>query len=459
MENNGGRQFVLSLQTVILGALLVIIIVLFALLGSMPQTSESFRNVEDVTDEYILFQNSVFALKKDVNEFSDRTKAFIVSHDLEDVVLYFNEKQMSQLRRQSPTDPENNITDKEALHHLQSADDLSERLMHEQSYAMRLILEADGQPEDTYPTALRSIQLNDIDKALAPKGKEQRAKDIIFGPACSTLLDQINTQLKLYNDTVTEIIFNKQISNESRLKMSVSSRQQFILLMMGILLLVMLFIFLFVLKPINTLITNIRYGQLADDGGAYELQFLADTYNQYRQKMDEVNQKLIYDASHDTLTGLFNRGAYEKFNDPSGKANVALIIIDVDNFKEINDTYGHEIGDKVLARVGQVLRHSFREGDKACRMGGDEFSILMQGIDSTKVDIVRNKVALAARILAEPEKDVPAITISVGVAFSDCVIKRENLFRAADFALYKIKQNGRNGCGFYTGGAIDKTPG
>ncbi|MBQ7485965.1 MAG: hypothetical protein IJT77_00530 [Clostridia bacterium] len=47
----------------------------------------------------------------------------------------------------------------------------------------------------------------------------------------------------------------------------------------------------------------------------------------------------------------------------------------------------------------------------------------------------------------------------MGVAFSDCVIKRENLFRAADFALYKIKQNGRNGCGFYTGGAIDKTPG
>ena len=451
MESNTGRKYVLSLHTVTLSMLLVIIVVLFILLGSMPQTQESFQRVEDVTGEFVRFQNSAFALKNDIGTLSDRAKTFVVTHDPEEAVTYFNEMQMSQLRRNNPSETENTITDEKAQRRFQAANELAERIMHEQSYAMRLILEADGRPLDTYPVPLQEIMLSETDSALTPEAKEQRARNIVFGPAYSAMLAEINVQLEQYNRSVTDDILARQAANEAQLKVSISRRQSFIFRIMAVLLISMTFILVLIFRPVSSLAADVRYGQAAKGRGISEIQYLADSFNHFRRRMDDVNLKLSYKASHDSLTGLYNRNAYDEFRQSSSKKEMALIIIDVDFFKEINDTYGYEMGDRLLTRVAQVISQSFRESDRVCRIGGNEFSIFMQGINSSRADIVHKKVAQTARALAMPDGDIPAITVSAGVAFSDQVEKREDLFRAADYALYRIKLNGRNGCGFYTG--------
>ena len=128
---------------------------------------------------------------------------------------------------------------------------------------------------------------------------------------------------------------------------------------------------------------------------------------------------------------------------------MALLIIDVDHFKQINDTYGHAVGDRVLIRVAEVLRHSFRSVDIICRLGGDEFVVVMTRVNSSMRQLVENKISSANEVLSDPKDDLPVVSLSVGVAFSDRKDPGEDIFLDADEALYKVKAAGGRGCGFH----------
>jgi diguanylate cyclase (GGDEF)-like protein len=124
-------------------------------------------------------------------------------------------------------------------------------------------------------------------------------------------------------------------------------------------------------------------------------------------------------------------------------------MVDVDCFKKVNDTYGHAVGDQVLKRVAEILKKSFRSVDLVCRIGGDEFVVVMTRASSDMRQIVINKIARANEVLSQPEGEVPGVTLSVGVAFSDRKNPRGDIFKDADTALYAVKENGRNGCRIY----------
>ena len=131
------------------------------------------------------------------------------------------------------------------------------------------------------------------------------------------------------------------------------------------------------------------------------------------------------------------------------REHMALILIDVDKFKEVNDNYGHAVGDRVLRRVADILRSSFRSVDILCRIGGDEFAVVMTRVNSSVKQIVRSKIDRANEMLQHPVDDLPPVSLSVGVAFSDRKNPQGDIFRDADTALYKVKNGGRKGCAFY----------
>lgn len=125
----------------------------------------------------------------------------------------------------------------------------------------------------------------------------------------------------------------------------------------------------------------------------------------------------------------------------------AFFIMDIDKFKEVNDVYGHAVGDVVLRTFGVLLGRRFRGDDIVGRIGGDEFIILMRNV--TTKEAVRTK---AEQLMAETKKlvfdemDGKGITISVGIALAPEHGKTYmNLYRSADQALYETKRNGRNG--------------
>ena len=204
-------------------------------------------------------------------------------------------------------------------------------------------------------------------------------------------------------------------------------------------------------RPLAVMMRRMQAQESIPPSGVEELRFVARTYNTILQENREANEKLRHEASHDALTGLFNRGAYDLLMESADTEHMALILIDVDEFKSVNDTYGHAVGDRVLKRVAAIMRQSFRSVDILCRIGGDEFAVIMTRVNSSMGRIVLNKIAQANELLQHPRDDLPPVSLSVGVAFSDRKNPRGDIFHDADTALYQVKEAGRRGCRIYSG--------
>lgn len=165
-------------------------------------------------------------------------------------------------------------------------------------------------------------------------------------------------------------------------------------------------------------------------------------------------ERLIEQAQHDPLTGLLNKDAFEKLVDESLKAlpdqNHALVFIDLDHFKNLNDSLGHLIGDRAICDAADKLRLIFSQYDLISRFGGDEFCILVKNIPQ---DTIHSKMDwLCEKIHQDYTNDetTVSITCSCGVACTENVgFSYESLMKSADEALYYSKDNGRNKYTFY----------
>lgn len=167
-------------------------------------------------------------------------------------------------------------------------------------------------------------------------------------------------------------------------------------------------------------------------------------------------QRLREIAEHDQLTGLTNRTSFHArltsaLEESERYGPVALMFIDLDNFKHINDTLGHDAGDELLIQVAQRLRDQIRKVDTISRVGGDEFTVILTHLSNqTAVKMVAEKLLKA---LAEPfslgERNV-YVTCSIGIAVVEEMTDRKQFLKQADIALYKAKESGRNQYRFYT---------
>ncbi len=166
----------------------------------------------------------------------------------------------------------------------------------------------------------------------------------------------------------------------------------------------------------------------------------------------KTREALFNEATHDPLTGLYNRryldGALEESERRSRRNNrtVGLMMLDLDHFKMINDTYGHEVGDEVLRTFAGLLKGSLRAGDIACRYGGEEFTILLSGATLNATRQRAEQLRQQVEQLRVPYRDKQlALTVSIGIAvFPEHGHHLDDVLHAADAALYDAKHAGRN---------------
>jgi diguanylate cyclase (GGDEF)-like protein len=169
--------------------------------------------------------------------------------------------------------------------------------------------------------------------------------------------------------------------------------------------------------------------------------------------LEEANFKLNYMSSHDALTGLLNRRSFrqkvnEKMQDIiNNKEDAVLVVIDIDYFKEVNDKFGHPIGDLVLKEVSNILMEHIKTTDLATRWGGEEFVLFLYKTSIDEAYALADKIRLAIK-----EKTILLdnfniqITASFGVALikDNTITSFETAYKAADKALYQAKNQGRN---------------
>lgn len=172
-----------------------------------------------------------------------------------------------------------------------------------------------------------------------------------------------------------------------------------------------------------------------------------------KAELQEARSALMWQVHTDRLTGLPNRGYVQEWLERTcerarrGGSDVAVLVVDIDRFKSINDVYGHAVGDDVIRCVGRALMRSSGPTDLVGRWGGEEFVVVLEGCDRDQVTVVAEtmrRAVASSRVMADGEE--VQMTVSIGIATWDRAehIGPAELFVRADRALYVAKGDGRN---------------
>ena len=173
----------------------------------------------------------------------------------------------------------------------------------------------------------------------------------------------------------------------------------------------------------------------------------------------KIQAKLLHDANHDFLTGIRNRRYFEDQLelelDRSKRSGspIALIMLDIDHFKNVNDTYGHLAGDQVLSTLATAIKRSARSGDVVARYGGEEFVLLLPNADVSRAQDVAERLRIMAETLVvNHDGDAIRFTISLGVTCTRVpeLTTGATLIKESDMAMYQAKNTGRNKVALFT---------
>jgi diguanylate cyclase (GGDEF)-like protein len=172
------------------------------------------------------------------------------------------------------------------------------------------------------------------------------------------------------------------------------------------------------------------------------------THTTFQQNF-KLTHTMHYRATHDYLVGLLNREEFEnqfEIRLPLTRHGVAMLFLDLDNFKPLNDTLGHQAGDHALQEVADVLVKSLRADDVVARLGGDEFVTFLFLDDIKEIEKIAADILQGVNTITLPgQHNYAGLSASIGIAFShDNKVMFSQLMRAADAACYESKKQGRN---------------
>ena len=407
--------------------------------------------LDETTDAYITCESDARQLQNASDYLTEQVRLAATSGDESYIKSYFNEADNVKRRESALAELKKYFGDSSAFGSLQEALNSSNNLMETEEYAMLLVCEANRTNATTWPEEIKNVQLSSEDALLAPQQKRDKAQQLVFDQNYENAKSDISSRVVQCTDELIQETKNSQghastVFNDVYLKIEIS-----VALFALISLALCLFVRVAMVKPLVQYGESIKKNKKFPVVGAAELQNLAETYNEMYENNEAAQALIKHQAEHDALTDLLNRGSYDKllkiYDQPGN--HFALIMVDVDVFKSVNDTYGHEVGDKILKRVAKLLQTAFRSIDHVCRIGGDEFAIIMVDMTPDLAYTIEEKIDAVNKLLSEPEEGCPVVSLSVGVAFSDRKNPSDSIFKDADKALYKTKETGRNGCSFY----------
>ena len=423
------------------------LLVLFLI--SSFQTSKSYETLRNATEHYLSAEIAANQLKRASDYLSAQARLFVVTQETEYADNYFMEARTIGRREQATHRMESEVSGSYAYIYITEAYRYSKELEKRECYAMRLVVDACGYPLTDADKELQSVTLTEAEKRMTPEEKINAAISMLHDDSYQSYAHLIDERVETCVRVLTRERERVEKENDRLLLSQTSSQRILAVFLLVIIVSIIMTVFLLVLLPLEKFVNCIRLYQPLPMIGASEMRYLASAYNSMYDKNQIASARLRHQAEHDALTGLYNRGAFDKLREERRYTPFALMLIDVDLFKRINDTYGHDIGDKVLQKVARLLDRNFRGTDFPCRIGGDEFAVIMTDVSSNMKELVRGKLQRIADALKDTSDGAPAVTLSIGAAFSDRDGGTDDIYRDADRALYVVKTHGRDGCEFF----------
>ena len=430
-----------SLRTVnillIAGAVIMSALVFF----STYSLSTGFRRLADVSEQQIELRKAVRELTDASDYLTEQVQRFAIMGDRQFLDAYFDEALKEHHREEALARMAAEDSVDVAYDKLQAAMNASVSLMEREYYAMRLVI--DAKHISGYPEILRSVKLSDEDRSLTPEEKMRHAAELVFDEAYYEQKDHIRIYMRASLDALEKMAYDRDASALDTL------RSELAVVRIVIVLQAAAAVFLFWatsrlgIHPILNAVDRIKENDTIPEVGANEFRYLARTYNKMYEVYKKSLEHLNFKASHDELTGVYNRAGYDLLLDSIDLKSTYMILFDVDNFKSINDTYGHEIGDKVLVKLVQVLKNNFRNDDYICRIGGDEFVVFMVHTSEKQNDLIAEKIDRINRDLEQTGDGLPPTSISVGITHGSAVDEPDKLFEKTDAAMYDAKRKGK----------------
>jgi diguanylate cyclase (GGDEF)-like protein len=413
------------------------------------QLSVSFRDLTKTSEQQIELRKAALELMEASDYLTERVQRFTVEGDMRFLQEYFEEAFETNRREEAIEKMSEAAGTDEALKKLKTAMESSLELMNQEYYAMRLVIEAKGYTD--YPELLDSVALTEEDKALSSGEKMRRATEKVLDDDYYELKDNIRLNMKASLNELESMAYD----NDARALEALRKKIVFVrvaIVVQTILVFLMVWITSNLgIRPILNAVEQIKSDSPIPEKGANEICYLAHAYKKmyeaYKKSLDSLNFK----ASHDELTGAYNRFGYDLLVSNIDLNNSYMMLLDVDNFKNINDTYGHETGDKVLVRLVEILRKNFRMDDYICRIGGDEFVIFMVHSSEQQRDLIASKIENINKELENLGDGLPSTSISVGIVHGTEAKDTENLYEKSDEAMYLAKQKGKHTYSFYSG--------
>ena len=427
----------------------IVLALLFAFV--VVQGEKEFGVLKESTTQYIQCEKAVNQLQTGSDYLTEQVRLYAMTGDVQYMEAYFTEVNETKSRENAIEVLKGYYDKTAAFTALKSALNYSESLMETEYYSMRLICEAQGLDESSWPEEIQAVTISPEDEALSAEEKTKLAQNMVCDENYQQMKNQVTENVDKCANKLVQQTRNRQgrattIFSDMYLKLEIG-----IIVMIVLMLADCLIISKLVVKPLVSYNESIKLGEIFPVIGAAELQNLAVTYNQVYLESQETEKLIRHEAEHDPLTDLLNRGSFDKILRiyETGDSPFAMILVDVDTFKQVNDTYGHSTGDQILKKVASILKTEFRSIDYVCRIGGDEFAIIMVEMTSDLQYTIQNKIDDANKELFNPVDGLPAVSLSVGVAFSDRKDPTGTIFNDADSALYYVKEHGRHACGFY----------
>lgn len=420
-----------------------------ALLVAMNLTNANYTKTHEMTKKLVGWRKDAYNLQIGSDYLTEEIRSFVVTGEKIHLANYFEEANVTQRREKALSTLKEKHGDSPALDDLSAAMSESEYLMNKEYYAARLAIEGFGYDVKDFSREIRNVVLSEKDRALSNEEKKTAAVAYLFDAEYSISKTRINNNINNCLINLENEIDKKQSEVALALQKQVLLEHVLIAVQIIVTLAIVILTRALVFTPLRDCVNRIRKDAVIPLIGAYEVRFLAKNYNMMYYTTKENENQLNFDASHDKLTGLFNRRGYEFFFKNIDMDTSALLIIDLDKFKEINDSYGHDTGDEVIKNAAKTIYNSFRTQDYVCRIGGDEFAVIMVRTDPSLEELIKRKINAINERLSKGEDGIPPITCSVGVAFGHENITASEVFKRADEALYKTKENGRSGVTFY----------